>query len=251
MPIEETRGVEVLRASGLTKVFGGDGVEVHALRGVDLGINKAQCVAIMGPSGSGKSTLLNVLGGLEMPTSGQVWIEGTDVTTLNDNERTIMRRRRLGFIFQSFNLIPTLNVLENVTLPLRLDGLSAQEVEQNAVRILETVKMAHRLKHLPAQLSGGEQQRVAIARALVIRPAMLLADEPTGNLDTSNSRQVTALFRILVDEQQQTVVLATHDPRVAGHADRLIQILDGRIRYDGPPTEEMLWIHEPEEDDGR
>ena len=179
----------------LTKTYGEGELRVEALGGVDLRVEKGELLAIMGPSGSGKSTLLHLLGGVDTPTSGQVFLEQVDLATLSDDERTIMRRRRIGFIFQSFNLLPTLTAEENVSLSLELDGMSTREARRRALAALELVGMARRKTHLPSMLSGGEQQRVAIARALVIDPAIVLADEPTGNLDSANGRQITALLR--------------------------------------------------------
>ncbi|MBI1903479.1 MAG: ABC transporter ATP-binding protein [Planctomycetia bacterium] len=219
----------VIEARGLTKVFGTGEAKVEALRGVDVQVHQGEFVAIMGASGSGKSTLLYLLGGIDVPTTGQVILEGTDLATLSDDKRTLMRRQRIGFIFQSFNLLPTLTAEENVALPLELDGVSTSEARRRAAETLEMVGVLHRRSHIPSTLSGGEQQRVAVARALATKPAMLLADEPTGNLDTANGQVVTRLLRKLVDDQRQTIVMVTHDPIVAGHADRTIHIRDGRI----------------------
>lgn len=227
MPVIETREV--------TKVFG-DQVQVSALRGVDLEVGRGEFVAIMGPSGSGKSTLLHLLGGIEPPSSGSVLLEGSDLATLDDDQRTLMRRRRIGFIFQSFNLLPSLTAQENVALPLLLDGRAPREADQRAEAVLAQVGMEHRKDHLPSQMSGGEQQRVAIARALVIEPAVLLADEPTGNLDTAMSAQVVALLQHLVDEQQQTIVMVTHEPEVAAMATRIVHFRDGQIERDEAVT---------------
>jgi putative ABC transport system ATP-binding protein len=218
----------VLETRGLRKSYGAEGeVCVHALRGVDLQVRKGELLAIMGPSGSGKSTLLHILGGVETPTSGQVLLEGVDLATLNDDQRTIVRRERMGFIFQSFNLLPAFTAEENVSLPLELGGMSSSEARKRALDSLRLVGMCHRRDHVPSAMSGGEQQRVAIARALVIRPALLLADEPTGNLDSANGRQVTALLRRLCTEDEQTIVMVTHDAHVAAQADRLIRLRDG------------------------
>lgn len=219
----------VIETRKLTKVYGSGETRVEALRGVDLAIELGEMVAIMGPSGSGKSTLMCLLGAVDTPTSGQVLLEDLDLSTMTDEERTIIRRRRLGFIFQSFNLLPMMTALENVALPLELDGVPSRDAMQRALEALELVEIAHRKGHLPGMMSGGEQQRVAIARALAIRPAMLLADEPTGNLDSANSQHVIELLRQLVEEQQQTVVLVTHDPAVAEAADRVIRLRDGMI----------------------
>lgn len=199
-------------------------------------------VAIMGPSGSGKSTLLHIMGGIEPPTAGEIWVDGQQLSGLSDFELTILRRRRIGFIFQSFNLVPTLSVTDNVTLPLILDGISQREAVPRAMESLKRVDMSHRLKHLPSQLSGGEQQRVAIARALVIKPSLVLADEPTGNLDSVRGRDITRLLREIAHESQQTVVVVTHDIRVASQADRLIVLLDGKIRFDGRPNSDAEWM---------
>jgi putative ABC transport system ATP-binding protein len=219
----------ILEARGIRKTFGLPDVSVEALRGVDLAVRPGEFVAIMGPSGSGKSTLLHILGGIEVPSGGQIVLEGRDFGALDDEQRTIIRRRRIGFIFQSFNLLPTLSAEENVSLPLILDGVLPSEAQQRAVRIMEQVGIVHRREHIPSKMSGGEQQRVAIARALVIEPALLLADEPTGNLDSVNGRQITLLLRGLVDTQQHTVVMVTHDPNVAAQADRVIHFRDGLI----------------------
>jgi putative ABC transport system ATP-binding protein len=218
----------VLETRSLKKAYGTDEeVCVHALCGINLQVRKGELLAIMGPSGSGKSTLLHILGGVETPTSGQVLLEGVDLATLNDDQRTIVRRERMGFIFQSFNLLPAFTAEENVALPLELGGMSSSEARKRADDALRLVSMSHRRNHVPSTMSGGEQQRVAIARALVIRPALLLADEPTGNLDSANGRQVTALLRRLATQEEQTIVMVTHDANVAAHADRLIRLRDG------------------------
>jgi putative ABC transport system ATP-binding protein len=218
----------VLETRCVKKSYGAEGeVRVHALRGVDLQVRKGELLAIMGPSGSGKSTMLNILGGIETPTSGQVFLEGVDLATLSDDQRTIMRRERMGFIFQSFNLLPAFTAEENVALPLELGGMKSSEARRRAAESLQLVGMSHRKNHIPSTMSGGEQQRVAIARALVIRPALLLADEPTGNLDSANGRQVTALLRRLATQDDQTIVMVTHDASVAAQADRLVRLRDG------------------------
>ena len=226
----------VLESRALMKTYGSGEFHVDALRGVDLKVEQGEFLAIMGPSGSGKSTLLHLLGGVDAPTSGQVLLEGTDLAMLTDDQRTIMRRKRIGFIFQSFNLLPTLTAEENVALPLELDGVSTGEAVRRAQTALEMVGTMHRRTHLPSTMSGGEQQRVAIARALVIEPALLLADEPTGNLDSTNGRQVTALLRSLVNERRHTIVMVTHDRGVAAHADRLVCLRDGLVETDNEQT---------------
>ena len=226
----------VLEARDLTKTYGTAEVRVEALRGVDLQVNKGEWVAIMGPSGSGKSTLLNIIGGIEIPSTGQVLLEGMDLATLNDDQRTIMRRQRIGFVFQSFNLLPTLTALENVALPLVLDGVKPDEASRRAAEKLEQVGISHRKNHVPSTMSGGEQQRVAIARALAIEPAILLADEPTGNLDSTNGAQMVRLLRQLVDDRQQTIIMVTHDPQLATVADRIVRVRDGLIESDESST---------------
>ena len=222
-----------IEARGVTKTYGDGQAAVMALRGVDLQVAKGRFLAIMGPSGSGKSSLLYILGGMEQPTSGQVLVEGEDLAAMDDKRRTLMRRQRLGFIFQAFNLLPALTAEENVRVPLQLGGLSTRGAAERAAEALELVGIGHRRRHLPSSLSGGEQQRVAIARALAARPAVLLADEPTGNLDSANSRQVTDILRRLVDQQQQTLVMVTHDAEVAGYADQIIRFRDGQVESDG------------------
>ena len=221
--------MHVIETIGLTKTYGKGEASVQALRGVDLAVRQGELLAIMGPSGSGKSTLLYLLGDIEQPSLGKILLEGRDMAILDDDQRTLIRRRRIGFIFQSFNLLPAFTAAENVAIPLLLDGVPAAQRRRRAEAMLALVGMSHRHDHLPTTLSGGEQQRVAIARALVIEPAILLADEPTGNLDTANGQQVTALLRKLATEQRQTIVMVTHDPTVAAHADRIVRLRDGLI----------------------
>ncbi len=224
MPLIETRNV--------TKSFGAKEVQVDVLRGITLSIQSGEFVAIMGPSGSGKSTLLSILGGIEPPSTGQVLLEGINLATLTDDQRTLLRRRRIGFIFQAFNLISTLSAMENVSLPMELDGMNRREANERAMAALERVEMQLRAKHIPSKLSGGEQQRVAIARAIAIQPAIIMADEPTGNLDSRQGTRVTLLLRELVQEQGQTMVMVTHDLNVAKSASRLLLIRDGSIESD-------------------
>jgi putative ABC transport system ATP-binding protein len=224
MPIIETRN--------LTKQFGTGDLAVEVLKGVNLSIEPGEFVALMGPSGSGKSTLMSIIGGIEPPSSGQVLLDGVDISTLDDDQRTLLRRRKIGFVFQAFNLIPTLSALENVALPMELDGVPRSAARDRAMRALERVEMQHRREHIPSKLSGGEQQRVAIARALAIEPMILLADEPTGNLDSRQSGRVTELLRSLARESQQTIVMVTHDAQVARAAFRLVKFRDGNIEAD-------------------
>jgi putative ABC transport system ATP-binding protein len=219
----------IIEAVGVTKSFYIGELHVDAVRGIDLGVRKGELLAIVGPSGSGKSTLLNLLGAIETPTTGHVLLEGVDVATLNDTERTLIRRRRIGFIFQAFNLLPTLTAIENVALPLELDGVSEAAARERAYGALELVDLSDRHDHVPSMMSGGEQQRVAVARALVIQPAIVLADEPTGNLDSVNSAAVMRLLRDLVETRGHTVIIVTHDNDIATQADRTVHVRDGKL----------------------
>ncbi|HEY3364900.1 MAG TPA: ABC transporter ATP-binding protein [Symbiobacteriaceae bacterium] len=219
----------IVEVQGLTKVYGLGAARVEALRGIDLAIDRGEFVAIMGPSGSGKSTLLQIMGGLDAPTDGTVQVAGKSLGTLTELERTLLRRERIGFVFQAYNLISVLTAAENVALPLTLAGRPAAEVRSRSERALQLVGLTERGRHLPEELSGGQQQRVAIARALAAEPAMLLADEPTGNLDSRTGTEVMVLLRRSCDELGQTVVLVTHDPRAAGYADRVVFLEDGVV----------------------
>ena len=219
----------VVRIQQLTKTFGTRDAPVEALRGVDLEIARGEFLAVMGPSGSGKSTLLHLIGGLDSPNSGAIVVDQQDLSALDDRELTMLRREKFGFVFQAFNLLDVLTAEENVALPLIIAGVPEQEAHDRAVEALHTVEMGDRLSHQPAQLSGGQQQRLSIARALVTRPLVLLADEPTGNLDTSTSDQIMRVLRTLSDEHQQTILMVTHNSRQAAMADRMVEMRDGRI----------------------
>ncbi len=219
----------LIEAKNLTKIYGKGETAVTALNGVNLAVSTGEFVAVMGPSGCGKSTLLHLLGGLDRPTQGEVLVEGQAISGLNDDALTRLRRRKMGFVFQFFNLIPVLNAIENVALPLVLDGQPAREVRPKAVAWLQKVGLSDRLENRPDQLSGGQQQRVAVARALVAEPALILADEPTGNLDTRASDEIAALLRQVANEWGRAVVMVTHDPRIAAYADRIIFLKDGVI----------------------
>src|ERR671937_3097827 len=218
----------LIKLEGVTKVFFTDEVETHALSGVHLEINAGEYVSIAGPSGCGKSTLLSILGLLDSPTDGDYWLNGKEVADLPLSERARVRNREVGFIFQSFNLIGDLNVFENVELPLTYRGMRSAERKQRVTAALERVGMAHRAKHLPSQLSGGQQQRVAVARAVAGEPLILLADEPTGNLDSRSGEAVMDLLKEL-HRSGATICMVTHDPRYARHAERSIHLFDGRV----------------------
>ena len=219
--------MSILEAKNLVKVYGQGENSVHALAGVDLEVNKGEFLAIVGTSGSGKSTLLHMLGGLDRPTSGEVIVDGNHISKLKDDELTIFRRRKIGFVFQAFNLVPVLNVYENIVLPLELDG---EKVDKEFVdEILDTLMLTSKKESLPNQLSGGQQQRVAIARALAFRPAIILADEPTGNLDSKTGQDVLSLLKVSAEKYGQTIVMITHNDEIAQLADRVIRIEDGKI----------------------
>jgi putative ABC transport system ATP-binding protein len=222
-----------IQALDLARSFEVGESTVEALRGINLTVTRGQFVALVGPSGSGKSTFLNLVGGLDRPTSGELWVNGEELSVSKERALTEHRRRRVGFVFQSFNLLPRLSALENVALPLMFVGVSEQQRLDRAQELLRQVGLTERQEHRPTQLSGGEQQRVAIARALVSQPAIILADEPTGNLDTTTGAEIMALLRTLNREQGVTLLLVTHDLAAAGFADRIVHLRDGQI-VDGP-----------------
>ncbi len=222
-------GPPVVSTRHLEKTYVTGDVSVHALREVDIDLSKGEFVVVMGPSGSGKTTLLNLLGALDRPSGGNILIDGEDLNQLKEEELTRLRRERVGFVFQFYNLIPTLTALENVELPMLMAGVSRRERESRARALLAMVGLAERANHLPDELSGGEQQRVTIARALANRPSIILADEPTGDLDTKTGTEVVRMLRDLARKEGVTVVAVTHDPVVAEMADRILEMRDGRI----------------------
>lgn len=217
----------ILETKNLKKIYGIGEAAVHALDGVDLQVQNGEFVAIVGTSGSGKSTLLHMLGGLDRPTEGSVTVDGKEIFTLEDEELTIFRRRKIGFVFQNYNLVPVLNVYENIVLPIQLDGKAPDENYVN--RIISTLGLESKLQNLPNNLSGGQQQRVAIARALASKPAIILADEPTGNLDSKTSQDVLGLLKVTSEKFKQTIVMITHNEEIAQLADRIVRIEDGKI----------------------
>ena len=219
--------MSILTTKNLKKIYGSGESEVHALDGVDLSVDKGEFVAVVGTSGSGKSTLLHMLGGLDRPTCGIVLVDGKDIFSLKDEELTIFRRRKIGFVFQNYNLVPVLNVYENIVLPVQLDGGSPEK--RYVDNLIDTLGLGSKLNNLPNNLSGGQQQRVAIARALAAKPAIVLADEPTGNLDSKTSQDVLGLMKVTSQKFSQTIVMITHNDDIAQLADRIIRIEDGRI----------------------
>ncbi len=222
--------MDILRVESLTKVYGKGETAVAALDNVSFSVKKGEFVAIIGPSGSGKSTLLHIIGGVDFPTSGNVYIDGTDIYRLNRSKLAIFRRRQIGLIYQFYNLIPVLDVEENIMLPLLLDGRKEDKARLN--ELLTTLGLMDRAKHLPNQLSGGQQQRVAIGRALITNPALILADEPTGNLDSKNSAEIIELLKMYNERYSQTLIIVTHDERIALQASRIISLEDGKIISD-------------------
>lgn len=222
--------MEILKVSNLSKVYGKGDTQIKAIDNVSFSVEKGEFVAIVGPSGSGKSTLLHILGGVDTPTSGQVLVDGTDMLGLDKTKLAIFRRRQIGLIYQFYNLIPILNMEENITLPLLLDGRSVDEARLK--ELVTTLGLSDRIKHLPNQLSGGQQQRVSIGRALINNPALVLADEPTGNLDSANSKEIIALLKLSNQRYHQTLIIVTHDRDIALQADRIITFGDGHIVRD-------------------
>lgn len=222
--------MDILRTENLSKVYGVGDIKVNALDNLNLTIKKGEFVSIIGPSGSGKSTLLHMLGGVDHPTTGKIFIQNIDISSMNETQSALFRRKNVGIIYQSFNLIPTLNVEKNILLPMLLDGVKPKKEEFN--EIVEMLGLSNRLNHLPNQLSGGQQQRVAIGRALIYKPSIMLADEPTGNLDRKNTMATLELLKRSNKQYNQTIIMITHDEEIAASADRMITIVDGKIVSD-------------------
>ena len=232
--------MDLITLRSITKTYQMGDIAVPVMKGISLSIRQGELVALTGSSGSGKSTLMNILGCLDRPSAGEYWLEGQEVSLLSADERALLRNRKLGFVFQSFNLLARTSAIENVAMPLSYGAahLSEREARERAAEMLTRVGLADRLDHHPSQLSGGQQQRVAIARALINRPPVLFADEPTGNLDSKTSEEVLQMFERLHTEDRITIIMVTHDPKVAGHANRVIRMDDGVIQGDAPPAAE-------------
>lgn len=232
MPTQNGNNMSVIRTEGLTKVYNPDQVPVHALNGVDLTIEKGEFTAIVGPSGSGKTTLLNIIGGLDEPTGGKAFIRGTDISTLSDRELINFRLNHIGFVFQSFNLIPVLTALENVSFIMQMQGRPAKECREKSIELLEEVGLKDKINKRPSELSGGQQQRVAVARALASKPDFVLADEPTANLDSVSTAELLDMMAELNEVEDMTFIFSTHDQRVIDRARRVITLVDGKIDSD-------------------
>jgi len=230
--------MEILKVENLQKTYGRGENQIHAVDGISFSVEKGEFVAIVGSSGSGKSTLLHLLGGVDRPSGGKVYIDGKDIYSLNNDKLAIFRRRQVGLVYQFYNLIPILNVEENITLPCRLDGVKVED--ERLHELLETLGLSERVKHLPNELSGGQQQRVSIGRALINNPAIVLADEPTGNLDSKASEEIVSLLKLSNKKYNQTIIMITHDHELALHASRIITIDDGKIIKDEIPFSKCI-----------
>ncbi|MBU0661932.1 MAG: ABC transporter ATP-binding protein [Candidatus Diapherotrites archaeon] len=226
-------GLPVLELKDVWKIYKMGEVEVPALRGISFSVKEGEFVAVIGASGSGKSTALNMTGALDVPTRGEVFLDGTEITKLPESALARIRGKKIGFVFQTFNLHPTLNVFENVALPMRIHEFDGQDIDKTVKLLIERVGLKHRMNHLPAELSGGERQRVALARALSAQPSMVLADEPTGNLDSKTSREIMGLLAELHSKEGKTIIVVTHEPAIAEYAERVIELRDGKVIYDG------------------
>lgn len=231
----------IIKLENVWKIYQLDKVEVFALRGIDLEISPGGFVSIMGPSGSGKSTLLNMIGCLDVPTKGKVFLKGKDVAQLSESELALLRGKTIGFVFQEFNILPNLNALENVTLPMIFQGVSLAEREERAKELLTTVGLGGRIFHLPTELSGGERQRVAIARAFANDPELVIADEPTGNLDSITGKKIMEILATFHQKQGKTIVVVTHDPNIANYSQKIINIRDGQLVFNDKKAKEVLW----------
>ncbi len=223
----------VLELENIWKIYKMDSVEVPAVKGINLKITEGEFVAVIGASGSGKSTILNIMGALDLPTKGKVFLTEKELTKLTESQVARMRGKEIGFVFQTFNLYPTLNIFENIALPMRIHEFGEEIIKKQVDTLIKLVGLEHRKEHLPSQLSGGERQRVAIARALSSKPSMILADEPTGNLDTATGKEIMNLFVKLHEKEKKTIVIVTHEHDIAAYAERLIEMRDGKIMYDG------------------
>lgn len=226
-------GKTVLELKEVWKIYKMDAVEVPAVKGISMKVNEGEFVAVVGASGSGKSTVLNIIGALDIPSKGNVYLDETEITKLSESKLARIRGKTIGFVFQVFNLYPTLNVFENIALPMRIHEFNEDKIKENVTELAKLVGLEHRISHLPAQLSGGERQRVALARALSAEPSMVLADEPTGNLDTKKSKEIMELLFDLHKKEGKTIVLVTHEPELAQYAERIIELRDGEIIFDG------------------
>jgi putative ABC transport system ATP-binding protein len=233
----------IIKLENVWKVYQLGKVELNALRGISLDINRGDFVTIMGPSGSGKSTLLNMIGSLDFPTKGKVFLKGKDISSMSENQLSQLRGRTIGFVFQEFNLLPNLDVLENITLPMVFQGISLEQRKDRAEELASSLGLKERILHQPAELSGGERQRVAIARAFANNPEVVIADEPTGNLDSITGKKVMEILADFHNKEGKTVVVVTHDPNIAGYSEKIVNIKDGQITINHQQADKVLWSH--------